>query len=157
MFVYKSVYTPQNEQYDCPWKWWLGNGNYFLFGATGLIFKGIRCWFLGKVRVFGKHNSQMTWTCFHWNPDWFRFRWSLFPLRNNPGIKQGRISFPKKITYRNSFDPKHSNTLVPCSSEMDVQVRIYLNLPDTKFLYSKNTAKNILAEWGSVRVPESPS
>ena len=59
MFVYKSVYTPQNEQHVCPWKWWLGNGNYFHFGAKGLIFKGLRCWFLGKVRVFGNGHASI--------------------------------------------------------------------------------------------------
>ena len=49
----------------------------------------------------------------------------------NAGIKQGRISSPYTSATQTQFDPKDSNPLVSCSSEMDVEFLIYLNLPDT--------------------------
>ena len=111
-------------------KWMEMETTFFL--SKRLMFKGIRCYFLGNVRVFGKQNPQMTWTCFHWNPDWFRFCWSLFPLRNNPGIKQGRISSPKKHKlHKLIWSQRFDRLLLSCSSEMDVEFLIYLNLPDT--------------------------
>ena len=140
--VYQSIYTPCNKQHVCPWKWRLGNGNYFLFGAKGLFFKGIRDLFFRKGKSFWKTKPTNDMDMVPLKSRLVQVPGSLFPDEKNPGIKLGRISSPR-------FDPKDSNPLVP---EMDVQFLIYQNFPDTTqvSILKKKTYQLWLAyrEWG---------